>query len=406
MFKFFELYINARRGKKVVSYIGKLKSKIIQSKFMKLFLRNIILLESNPDYADNTKGVFDALIEEGINNKCKIIWFVKNENDFKDIKIHNVYFYSRDNTKSDKSRFKYYNTFSKYIIDCNNYIKKKSQHQFRIHLTHGTPIKVAKDYGNQCGDTDYVIQASDFFTNVTKELFLVKDEQVISTGLPRNDILFYNDKIDFFPEVKRKKTITWFPTYRNHKMFKGKNDATYNMKINFKYGIPLIEDKDDLIKLNTILKNKDILLLIKLHPVEDESVVSEFKLDNIKLIKEEMFLKNHTNLFNVFANSDALITDYSSVYYDFLLTKKPIGLAIPDLEEYKKHVNLMYDDYEKNIIGEYLYSFDDLINFINNISNDKDNKYDLRMEKLKLYYKYTDGNSSHRVVELLKKNMW
>lgn len=389
-----------------MTFINKLKAKFLQTKLMKLFLRNIILLESNPDFADNTKAVFDELINQGINKKCKIIWFVKNENEFRDVKINNVYFYSRNNTEFDKKRFKYYNLISKYIIDCNIYIKKRSKYQFRIHLTHGTPIKLPIDYGNHCGDTDYIIQISDFFTDVTKKIFLVSDEQIISTGFPRNDVFFKKDKKAFFSDIKRRKTITWFPTYRNHKLFEGKDNSIYNMNINFKYGVPLIENEKDLILLNENLKKEDILLIIKFHPVEKDINVFDFNLSNIKFIDEGFFLKDHTNLYDLFASSDALITDYSSVYYGFLLTKNPIGLAIPDIEEYKKHVELMYDNYEENIVGEYLYNFGDLITFIDNVSHDIDEKYDIRMDKLKLYHKYIDGKSSYRVVELLKKNMW
>ena len=91
------------------------------------------------------------------------------------------------------------------------------------------------------------------------------------------------------------------------------------------------------------------------------------------------------------------------MYYDFLLTDKPIGLAISDIKEYAKTTKLVFDDYEKNVIGEYIYSFKDLLDFIHHVSCDNDICYDKRMEKKKLYHKYCDDKSADRIIDIMKK---
>lgn len=374
--------------------------KILKNIFYKIYyylpigflLKPIVLFESNPDFCDNTRGVYDRLIELGYNEKLKIVWFVQDASIFSDIKIKNVEFVNF----SDKKKVRYYEYFAKYIIDCNHFIYKRNKNQLRIHLTHGTPIKFAGGYCADCGKVDYVVQVSDFFTEITKELFQVTDKEVISVGFPRNDIILKKNNCVFYPEIKRKKTICWFPTYRNHKGHStGKNI--------FPYGIPSVNSEKELKELNKSLKEEDTLLVIKLHPAEDTSILRKLDLDHIKLVEDSIFDIDHTTLYHYLANVDALITDYSSVYYDFLLTKKPIGLAICDIKEYVKTTRIIFDNYEENVAGEYIYTFDDLIKFIHNVSTDNDTCYDRRIKMIKLYHKYFDDKSADRVIALMEK---
>lgn len=391
-----------------MNFIRKIKDKLISSGMIKFFMRNVILMESNPDFSDNTRAVFDELIRRKVNEKNKIIWFVQNSKEFEDIKIHNVYFYARNRNKFDEIRFKYYNLLSKYIIDCNVYIQKLHQYQFRIHLTHGEPIKDASDYFSQLGKVDYLVQTSAFFNEYNVKSFGVSKEQILDFGFPRNDELLKksNENLDMFPDIKKDKIIMWMPTYRNHKAFKDKENDIYNMKINFKYGVPAIENEKQLFELNEVLKVYNVLLVIKLHPVEDSSKIQSLNLSNIKLVNDRMLSKNnHNYLYQYLYNVNALITDYSSVYFDFLLTKKPIAMAIPDIEEYKKHVKLLFSDLEEELPAEYIYSFNDLKRFVINVANGNDMSYNNRMEKIFLYHSSIEGNSTTKVVEHILDKM-
>lgn len=383
------------------------KNKLIDSGKIKFFMRNTILMESNPDFSDNSRAVFEELIKRNINEKYKIIWFVQNPKEFKDINIRNVFFWGRERNRFESLRFRYYNLFSKCIIDCNRFIKKIHEYQFRVHLCHGAPIKIASDYNSQIGNVDYVLQMSTFFDEYNAKSFNIDKNKIVNLGFPRNDEFFKKENMNLklFPDIQRNKTIIWLPTYRNHKAFKNGENDTYNMHIDFKYGVPTIIDENQLIKLNKVLQEKKILLLIKLHPVEDSTKIQQLDLSNLKLITDSMVTNNHKYLYQYLANIDALITDYSSIYYDFLLTKKPIGMAVPDKEEYKKHVKLFFENLEENLPGEYIYSFDDLLMFIENLSNGIDLSYDKRLEKIKLYHENIDGNSAKRVVDFIMKQM-
>lgn len=373
--------------------------KIIKSIFALFPIKNIILMESNPDFTDNARHVFDKLIENNVNDKYKIVWFVKNSKEFRDIKFKNVKFvsvYSKYNIFKKINKI-YYNSSAKIIIDCNNYIPKVKDKQFRIYLTHGTPLKNAEAYCKDIGDVNYILEIGEFFRNENSKLFDIPKERILHLGFPRNDELFLNITInEIFPEYNGKKVIVWLPTYRKHK-----EHEKYKNSI-LKYGLPAINSAEDFVKINKILEENNTIILIKLHPAQDRSVIESFKCNNLKIITDEQLAKKGFNLYKLLAASDALITDYSAVYYDYLLTKKPIGLAITDIEEYKENAGLVYD-YYKTIKGEYIYNSDELCYFIKNLAAGKDNFLEERLNCLKLYHTYYDNKSSERVYEFIKK---
>lgn len=357
-------------------------------------LKPIILFESNPDFCDNSRGVYDRLIELGYNEKYKLVWFVLDKSKFNDINVKNVEFVDAN----DKNKMRYYQFFAKYIVDCNRYIYKRNKYQVRIHLTHGATIKYNKNYCSTCGKLDYVIQIGNYFTDYNKKFFSVSTNQVISTGFPRDDILLKKNSQVFCPDIKRKKTICWFPTYRNHKSHStGKNMLPY--------GIPSVNNEDELKKLNDCLKKEDVLLVIKLHPAEDTSILRKLDLDHIKLVEDSIFDSDHSTVYHYLSNADALITDYSSLYYDFMLTKKPIGMAVSDIKDYIANNTLIFnvDNYESSLPGEYIYTFKDLLTFIHNVAIDNDISYNRRMEKMKVYHKYFDDKSADRIIAIMEK---
>lgn len=367
-------------------------------------MKKNILLESIPAYSDNTKYVFDEIIKRRINERYRIYWLTNENIDrFRNIVIKNVFFINQENkTLFNKLKLIKLRIFSKCIIDCNYYIKKMNKNQIRIHLTHGMPIKLTYEYCSQSGNFDYAIVTSDYFTEAYMDLFKVEKEKILTTGYPRNDAIFNTSKKEIYPEIKRDKTILWMPTYRNHK-----NGNSYENKtgVHFKYGVPCIDNEKQLLELNQILSNNKILLIIKLHPAEDTTDIKRLNLSNIKILDNSYFIEKNETIYDYLNSIDALITDYSSIYYDFLLTGENIGLAIPDIEQYSKHVKLFTNNFTEDIVGEFIYKYEDLIKFINNVSIDNDTTIEKRKELQKRYHKYIDGNSSKRIVDILEKTM-
>lgn len=365
--------------------------------YLPFFLsKHTILLESTPDYSDNTKYFFEELLRRKINEKYKIYWIVQNKKKFEDKKIKNVAFCNRHSFKYELLHFS-----AKYIIDSNTFIPIIRKNQFRIHLGHGCPIKLTYEYSSQVGKLTYTTVLSPFFKQFFSELFAIPETKIKALGLPRNDGFFNNKHCKLFPNIKHDKVIIWMPTYRNHK-----NQTTNSVKtgINFPYGVPCIETDSDLEVVNSVLKKENIILVLKLHPVEDTSKISRFNYSNIKLF-DEIALQSELQFYDILKEFDGLITDYSSVYYDYLLARKPIGLAIPDLESYSKSCNLISKKYTDAVKGNYIYNLNDLVKFIKIVASGNDPAKNDMIWALNHYHSYQDGNSSKRVVDLLMKEM-
>ena len=106
----------------------------------------------------------------------------------------------------------------------------------------------------------------------------------------------------------------------------------------------------------------------------------------------------------MFYKFDALITDYSSVYFDFCTTKKNIGLAISDFDNYVNLQGQFQYDYKDIVIGNYMYNINDLLEFIDDVSKNKDRTYNKRKKLFKRYDDYCDGKSADRIYEFLEKS--
>lgn len=369
--------------------------KFIYNLNYKVFMSKTILLESNPDFMDNTRAVYDEFIRRGLNKKFKFIWLVKDKSLFNDIKIKNTKFINRNGNVFTKISNLYYRLFSKYIIDCNNYIQKMNKYQYRLYLSHGSPVKDAADYCKDLGDVDDFIVASKFLVNPVLKVWNINRDLISVTGFPRNDYMFKENS--YFKNLYKKynKIIVWMPTFRNHQSESGMQTG-----IRFEYGIPCVNTFDELININEKLKENKSLLILKLHPAEDVTALNRIDLSNIILFNDELLIKKHLTIYHLLSITDALITDYSSIYFDFLETKKPICLAIPDYEEYTKHCKVVYEEYEKEICAYFAHNYKELFAFIDQIIHGKDLIKKERDKFIKKTESFNDYSSSKRVVDL------
>lgn len=372
-----------------------------------LHLNNYIILESNPDLADNTYSLYKTLLENNVNEKYKIFWFIddKNASKFKNINIKNVHFIKAFGTLNifEKMRKMYIHIKSKYIIDCNKYVCKKNIGQKRLHLGHGMPYKAVPEYCNAIGKVDYILSLSSFFNDNLSKLNLVEENQIISLGFPRNDDLFCKTKDVnlLFKNKNYKKLLLWLPTYRQRL----NRDSNLSMNTSFELGLPILYSIENLKELNTLLKKLDILLVLKPHPAQDLSVIKAENLSNFIILTNNDLENANINLYEFLGQTDGLITDYSSVYYDYLLTDKPIAITTDDFEEYKKTFNFVYKDIFEIIKGEYINNLSEFMIFLNNIAYGKDIAKEERLKVKNMLHKYKDGNSSKRVYDFLVNNM-
>ena len=124
-------------------------------------------------------------------------------------------------------------------------------------------------------------------------------------------------------------------------------------------------------------------------------------LSNILFIKDDFFVKHSVSSYSFVGACDALISDYSSIYFDFTLCDKPVGVIWEDIEEYKRSPGLV-DNYEHYLRGaEKIYTFDDLKDFVIRVSCGEDVLRQERREVMNEVNISTDGKNSARVVDFI-----
>ena len=349
-------------------------------------IKKRVLFESIPDCSDNTKPVFDEMVKRCINNNYKMVWIVSKENNNYP-KIKNVTYV----LFSNKIRRYYYQFSSQLIICCNSIFQAYRKDQKSIYLSHGLPIKAVRNYYTVPENVDYVLAPSKDTVGLMSEQFNVDKSKVIPLGYPRNDVLI-KPAIDVHKLFNYKgKVVIWLPTFRQKKSGR-------------KHGgnaLPIIHDKKAAAELDALAHRNNVLIVIKPHFAQDTSYLKELGLKNIKIISDKLLSKRNVTLYQLLSGSDALLTDYSSVYYDYTLCNKPIGVVWEDIEEYRKEPGFAVDldHYMKG--AEKIYNKDDFSVFIENVANNRDVLCKERNE-IKEEVTFTDGMSAKRVVDFIE----
>jgi CDP-glycerol glycerophosphotransferase (TagB/SpsB family) len=199
---------------------------------------------------------------------------------------------------------------------------------------------------------DYVLTSTECQTRMMKTAFRVPVERCLELGYPRNAILTQpkEDILDFVRKYepqgtlqliercsKYDKVYIYMPTWRDSQ----KNVFAQQM---------------DLQKLSEVLKKQNALLLLKPHP--NTIVDNIYQADNIVLVERTV------DIYGVLPFTDVLITDYSSILYDYILMpKKQVILYLYDYDEYV-HERDFYYPFDENVVGRKVETFDDLLKVI------------------------------------------
>jgi len=360
-------------------------------KAFSFFPKKYILMESAPDYCDNTRAVYDYIVNNGLDCKYKPLWVIKDKRNIdKSIKTIVV-----DGSFFCLIKYCYYEARSACIVYCNNALPKFQENNKALYLTHGS---VAKNVaGKYCmpSNLDYSLVQSEFLQEPMKvALSLSEHTQTITLGYPRNDDLLLENSIDrdkLF-DIKFDKMIVWYPTFRQHKSGNREVSSTT---------IPIIENTQAAEQINTFAKENKVLIVLKPHFAQDTSYIKDANLSNIVIIDDGFLKKNNVRSYQLLNLSDALLTDYSSVYYDYLLTDKPIGLTWDDYEEYGKREGFAVDMDMVFAGGEKIYNSDEFCSFIKNVASGNDVLREERNKVKDLTNEYQDANSSKRVAEFI-----
>ena len=219
------------------------------------------------------------------------------------------------------------------------------------------------------------------------------EERMVSLGYPRNDVFSKEiQDIKAMLNTKCKKVIVWYPTFRQHK--NGSRTAASNT-------LPIIHDSRQAEQLNAYAAKNDALIVLKPHFAQDLSYVKDLGLSNIRIIYDDFFEKNQISSYGFIAGCDAMITDYSSVYFDYTLADKPIGAVWEDIDEYRQNPGFAIDiDYYMQG-AEKIYELEQFEMFIKNVADGNDPLREQRRMIRDLVNYSTDGKNTQRVVDFI-----
>ena len=370
--------------------IKKFIKRVVGFAFSLLPLSRIIIFESVPDFSDNTRSVYDEMVRRGLDSKYKFIWlcFDKKSVIGKCCNSNTVFVKAR----TSKLRMWYLLSKSRCIICCNNFLIKSNKKTSTFYLTHGTPIKSTKSYYIIPDSVDYCTVPSVGVANIYAYEMNFPIEKIYPLGFPRNDALYNNVDIKTPLGTNCEKVIVWYPTFRQ--MAKGIKTASTHT-------LPVIHDAEAAKRLNEVAVKNNTLIVLKPHFAQDVSYVKDLGLSNIRFIDDSFFTEHGITSYEFVGSCDALITDYSSIYYDFTLCDKPIAAVWEDIEEYKQNPGLI-DNYEYYMKGaEKVYTVEELEKFVSDVANGIDNLKEERNEIKNLTNYSTDGKNSARVVDFI-----
>ncbi|MBS4174056.1 bifunctional glycosyltransferase family 2 protein/CDP-glycerol:glycerophosphate glycerophosphotransferase [Bacillus sp. FJAT-49736] len=383
----------ARNLKRALTGRTKMYYYLYNSIFLKLPLKEkTIIFESflGKNYSDSPKYIYEYM--QAQNMDYKYIWiFNKKVKDIpgnpKQIKRFSLAYY-------------YYLATAKYWVSNSRmplHLKKREGNIY-LQTWHGTPLKklvfdmndiysanpkYKKHFYQQSRRWDYLISPNQYSTEIFKRAFKY-DKAVLEYGYPRNDILYHIDRDNIANRIKQKlnipldkKVILYAPTWRDDEFYEpGK--YKFNIKLN------LQEMKEQL--------GDQYVILLRMH---------YFIADDIDTAGMEGFaynLSKYDDIAELYLISDILITDYSSVFFDYANLKRPILFYTYDLEKYRDTLRGFYINIESDVPGPLLYTTGEIIDSVRNIEQISEKYKDRYDEFYQTYCDWDNGEAAAKVV--------
>jgi CDP-glycerol glycerophosphotransferase len=361
--------------------------------------KRIILFESNlgRNYSGNPRFIYEEMVSRGLDKKYQCYFILEDINTS----------LPGNARKIKRISFFYFYLFSKagfWVSDTRMplYLKKRKETIY-IQTWHGTPLKrlaldlfqvnmegeadltrYKKNFIQNTRTWDYLLSQNSYSTQIFCRAFAYKKE-VLEIGYPRNDILINNNNSVEIIKLKKKfglpenkKIILYAPTWRDNEYY-GPHQYKFSSDIDFTYL------KEQL--------SSDYIILVKAH-----YLVSE----RIDYSRYQGFLYQFGadyDIAELYLVSDLLVTDYSSVMFDYSLLNRPMLFFTYDLENYKDKLRGFYFDFMEEAPGPIVLTTEQLAASILEYC---DEDYTVKYKAFKEKYNHADhGDASKKVVDLI-----
>ena len=264
-----------------------------------------------------------------------------------------------------------------------------------FNLWHGIPLKkIGRKVGiHRKKMAKYLFQEYSLFfvcspteAGLIQDCFNVGPEVTKITGSSRNDLFYHTQNASqFIKELNGKKVFLYAPTWREY----GDSSMFFPW------------ENYNLAELEEFLNKENIALLLRGHRQEISRSKGDLSLikssTNIFLAGNDVFPDANELL----ANTDVLITDYSSIYLDFILLNKPVVFIPYDLEKYSQYRGFLMD-YDSNTPGRKVITAEEFIPNLKSCLDHPEQHEDERIQIKRKFHQFEDGNSSKRILSEIR----
>lgn len=246
----------------------------------------------------------------------------------------------------------------------------------------------------RCGKNISCVTVSSEATHkLYSECFSVSPDKVKVTGLPRSDFFFNPELVasakasltSVFPEIKNRRLILYAPTFR---------DDSADEQEQLRYILELTGRLSDCLPDNTVLG-------LRLHPSLCDSLKITMQDGSGTVSPDNVIdLSRYPKLNTLLASTDLLITDYSSIIFEYALLNRPMLFYAYDLTHFENSDRGFYRDYRTFVPGDVFTGQEELIRAIIN-SLDSNNSCCRHEKFIHDAFAYNDGRSAQRIYEMI-----
>ncbi|MDM5329818.1 CDP-glycerol glycerophosphotransferase family protein [Neobacillus sp. CF12] len=348
-------------------------------------------------YSDSPKYIYEEILAEGL--EMKSVWVLNNLKS--DLPGNPII------VRPNSLKYYYYMAIGKFFVNNGNFPDFYQKREGTVHLQtwHGTPLKKlgfdidpnSPSYAENTSPAlikrnerwDYLIGPNEYTSKILQRAFCFKKE-MLDVGYPRNDIFYKGNLKTEADLIKKKlniptdkKVILYAPTWRDYDFHNGNQHKPYE----FKFDLDTFKERF----------GDDHVLILRLH-YRDAS--------RIKIQGYENFVYNlssYDDIQELYLISDVLITDYSSVMFDYANLDRPIIFFTYDLSRYGSQVRGFYFDFQKEAPGPIVLKDEQLFHSIENIERIQ-SVYTERYQNFKeKFCHWEDGNAAKRTIEAVFK---
>ena len=372
---------------------------------MRLMYRALLHLPADPrlvlfesglgrQYADSPRYVYEELVRRG--TPLKKVWAY-------DRRIPGADAETKVVPRLSPAYF-YYLARARYWVNNQSfphYVRRRPDGVF-VQTWHGTPLKrmlhdLPEVHGRDGGYAEratrgaeqwsVLVSPNGYTTERMRSAFRYRGE-ALEVGYPRNDILHAPDRAALAARIRRRlgvradqRVVLYAPTFRDDQ-----TDGTGR----FTFQLPF-----DLDRLHQAL-GPDTVVLLRMHVLVREAVTIPVHLRDV--VRD---VSTYPEMQELYLASDVLVTDYSSVFFDFAQLRRPMVFYAYDLASYRDTLRGFYLDYATELPGPIVETEDDLIDALTSLDRLEAEYGPRREEFIARFAPDDDGQAAARVVDAI-----